>query len=896
VSGGSRRRREEADRDRAAREVDAELAFHRERTLEELTAKGLPREDADAEARRRFGPEAPYRRTLIHIEMQPDPAGRGRTAVDVLAVSLRSVIRDVRRVPAFTASVVAILTLGLGVNAITFGLVDRLVLSGPAGISAPEDLRLVVVHRRNQSGASIATSSVGYLDYQDLRQADRLAGAAGESRSPLLFGSGDSAERVEAALVTASYFPLLGASPALGRFFTAEESERDGARVAVLGQAFWERRFGGDPGVIGQAVPIESHRYTVVGVAPRHFTGSSVRRVDVFLPLEAASDELVAGPWRTSRNFSWMQAIARLAPEMSDAAAAAQITTVHRRAYAAVRTADPEARVELEPLNAVRGATASDERSIAALVAGVALLVLVIAIANVSNLFLARSLRRRDRIAIQMALGGARSRLVAEQATEGALLALAGAAVAVALAWAGGPAVQRLMFPSVAWLETAVNLRLLAVLAAGAVAGGAVSAALPMWQVNRSDAIGWLRVGSMRAARRRTRTQAAMIVVQGTLSVVLLVGAGLFVRSLARAQTVDLGLDTERLLVVATIEGDAPLSADFRDRLRAAVGRIPGVEGTTRVAGTFPFVSSWSVRLAVAGLPDRPRVDDGGPYIHAVEPGYFQTVGTTLVEGRPFTAEDRAGAPRVVVVNQSMARLFWPGETALGKCVHIGPDSPPCSVVVGIAENTRRQEIVEGESLLFYVPIDQAEDNLRAGGRVIIRTTADDTETVGRVAELVRRQALSLAPGLRYVRAVSLADGISPQLRSWRLGAALFGVFGVLALVVATIGLYSVMAFDVEGRRREMGLRAALGASASSLLGLILRDGLRISVLGIAIGTGAAWLLAPSMSGLLFRTEAQDRGVFASVAAVLIGAAIAASALPGLRASHVDPGRALREE
>jgi predicted permease len=887
---------DDPDRQRSAREIDDELAFHRQRTLDELRAAGLDAASAEAEARRRFGPEEPYRRALIRLDLQPERTSVLRVAADVLASSVRTAVRDARRAPAFTLGVLGILTLGLGVNAITFGLVDRMVLSGPAGIHSPGELRRVVVHRRERSGAGIATPNLGYLDYQDLRRADLVAGAAAESPSPLLFGTGDRAERIEARLVTADYFPLLGVSPALGRFFTTEESERDGARLVVLGHAFWRRRFGADPGVLGRVVPIGQHRYTVVGVAPEGFTGTTVTRVDVFLPLEAASDEVVAGSWRTSRNFSWMEAVVRLAPGTEDTAAASQITTIHRQAYADVRDADPTARLELAPINAVRGATASGEVGVAALVGAVALLVLVIAIANASNLFLARSLRRRDRVAVRLALGGGRGRLIAEHATEGALLALAGAAIAVALAWAGAPAVQRLLFPAVAGIDGAVDARLLLALAACAVVGGAVAAALPMWQAGRTDVVAWLRVGAHRGPRRRTRTQAAMIVVQGTLSVVLLVAAGLFVRSLVVAQAVDLGVDTDRLLVLATIEGDTPMDTGIRDRLRASIEKIPGVERTTRVAGTFPFVSSSATRLAVAGLPERPRVDDGGPYLHAVEAGYFQTVGTTIVEGRPFTADDRAGAPTVVIVNRTMARLYWPGESALGKCLHIGSDSPPCSTVVGVAENTRRQEIVEGDSLLYYVPIDQAADTLRAGGRLIIRTTDTDRETIGRVGETVRRQALALAPGLRYVSARPLDDIVSPQLRTWRLGAGLFSVFGVLALVVATIGLYSVVAFDVEGRRREMGLRAALGATAASLLGLVVRDGFRIASLGVAIGLAAAWLLSPIVSDLLFQSGGDDAGVYVGVTVVLLAAALLASALPGLRASSVDPGAALREE
>jgi hypothetical protein len=289
-------------------------------------------------------------------------------------------------------------------------------------------------------------------------------------------------------------------------------------------------------------------------------------------------------------------------------------------------------------------------------------------------------------------------------------------------------------------------------------------------------------------------------------------------------------------------------------------------------------------------------VTDGGPYVHAVESGYFDTVGTAILEGRPFTPADRDGAPRVAIVNRTMARLYWPGEPAIGKCLQIGSDNPPCSTVVGIAENTRRQEIVEGDTLLYYVPIDQAPPALRNAGRLVVRAAEGDSDTLARIAETIRREALALEPGLRYVTARPLDDVISPQLRAWRLGAGLFGAFGLLALAVAAVGLYSVVAFDVEGRRREIGVRAALGASSAAILRLVVGDGLRLAAGGVVVGLALAWLLAPLLSGLLYGVPPQDASVFAAVTLVLLAAALLASALPAFRAAHIEPSQALRDE
>jgi predicted permease len=893
IRGWLRRRR--ARRERAERAVDDELSFHFAKSTEELTAAGVQHAEAARAAARRFGRVDRYRRSLVTLETQRHAREARRATMHVFMTGARTVARGFLRSPGFTAGVVAILTLGLGVNAITFSLVDRLVLSGPADIHDPATLYRVVAHRHNRSGAEVAVTELAYADYRQLLASPHLAGAMAESATPLLFGSGEGAERVQARLVTAPYFAQLGIAPAVGRFFTADESEREGAKLVVLSHAFWLRRFGGDATALGRVLDIETGKYTVVGVAPRRFTGTGVGKVDVFLPLEAASEEQISGQWRTGFSIGWISAIVRLPDGTSPDAVEDQITAAYRESRRGSRNEDPRARLELEPLNAVRGVTASAETGVAALLWAVALLVLAIAAANVANLFLARALRHADQLAIRMALGASRARVVMEQAAEGALMALLGAAVAVIVAVAGAPLIQPLLFPDVDWLETSIDMRGLLFIAGCAVIGGSLAAALPMWRAGGMDLVGWLRTGQ-RAARTRSRVQASMLVVQGALSVLLLVAAGLFVKSLETARSVDLGLDSDRLIVLSATRGDVPPRPDFRDQWQAGIERIGGVERITRVAGTLPFVSSWAVRLNVPGLAERPTVEDGGPYLHAVEPGYFETVGTRIVAGRSFRPDDREGSARVAIVNETMARMYWPGQSALGKCMQIGADNPPCSTVVGIAQNTRRQALVEGESLLYYMPIDQASPDLRNGGRLIVRTSDNDLDTIARVSESARRQALTLEPGLRVVVARSLEDQVAPQLRAWRLGAGLFSVFGVLALLVAAIGLYSVVAFDVEGRRREMGVRTALGASAAAILKLVLMDGLRLAAGGVVTGLLVAWLLAPRIAGLLYGVAPQDGQIFAGVALVLVAAAVVASVIPGVRASRVDPSTALRSE
>ena len=310
-------RKRQARRRRAERSVDDELSFHFDKSTEELTTAGLSRDEAAQAAARRFGRVDRYRRSLITLETQRYAQEARRATMHVLITSARTVMRGFMRSPGFTVGVVAILTLGLGVNAITFSLVDRLVLSGPAGIHDPATLYRVVAHRHNRSGAEVAVTDLAYADYRQLLASSLLDGAMAESASPLLLGSGDTAERVQGRLVTAQYFAELGITPAVGRFFTADESEREGAKLVVLSHPFWMRRFGGDATVLGRVLEIETSKYTVVGVAPPRFTGTGVGKVDVFLPLEAASEEQISGQWRTGFNIGWVSVIVRLGASTS---------------------------------------------------------------------------------------------------------------------------------------------------------------------------------------------------------------------------------------------------------------------------------------------------------------------------------------------------------------------------------------------------------------------------------------------------------------------------------------------------------------------------------------------------------------------------------------------------
>jgi predicted permease len=866
-------------------DLDDELAHHRDATIDDLRAGGFSADAAADEAARRFGSLRRHRRAILALDRSRAARPIARTIMTLLFESFRAVSRDLRRAPGFACAVIAMLTLGLGVNAITLGLVDRLVLSGPAGLVNPNALRRIVMERRGPRGDIALQTAVSYPDLVDLQQSRQLTGAAGESRTTVLVGDGRQVERIRAVLVTANYFSLLGVAPGSGRFFTDDESRVQGARLAVLGHAYWQRAFGGDPSAVGRTLAIDGQQYAIVGVTPAGFTGSSVALADVFLPLEAASDVQVSGPWRAGRGLRWLSIVGRLAPGASDASAAAELSAI------VARTAETDTRVRVAGLNPVSGPFASDDAGLALVVSAVAFAVLAITFSNVANLFFARAIRRSNQYALRLAVGCSRARLLLTEAAEGMWLAGFGAAAAVGVASVGAPAVRALLFPRVAWVDGRVNVPLLLALGVAAVVLGGAVASLPLWSPARTSLTGISPSGA-RVSSRRTRTQVAMLVVQASLSIVLLVGAGLFTRSLSHAHGVDLGLDTEHVLIVSVDAGGRPVDRDFADMLRARVQGVPGVTASAMSAGTVPFVSSWGARLTVPGVPSWPRLEDGGPYIDAVTDGYFTAVGTRIVRGRAFGDSDRMGAERVAIVNETMARLIWPGQEAIGQCLHIGNGTPPCWRVVGIAANTRRQSIVEGDSYLYYVPLAQADDQLQGIAHLVLRV-ADGADSAA-VSDAVRQRAFEIDPSLRLVTVSSIDDIVSPQLRTWRLGAGLFGTFALLALVVAMMGLYSVAAFDVEGRRRELAVRAALGATSSKIARQIVKETMRTTAAGLLGGLAVSWLAAPALARWLYGVEPGDLAVFGSALVAMTMAGIIASVVPALRAARVRPASILR--
>ena len=879
------------------RDVDEELAFHFESAVADLERRGLSPAAARAEAERRFGDVRRYRGELRAI-------GHGRAAdlrranhLESLMDDLRHALRGLRRNPGFAAAVVLTLALGIGANATMFGLVDRLVLRAPAHVAEPEQLRTIGARVHFGTDTFVSTST-SYPLLRDLRAGvPGLTGVAAFRTAEMSLGRGAEAQPVRAGIVTGDFFDLLGTRPAVGRLLQPSDDARDaGEPAVVLGHGFWERRFGGDPDVVGRTLRIDRGLYTIVGVAPQGFAGLRRSVPDVWLPLVPV--HVAAGNVEEIENRGWQMftAVGRLRPDVAEAAATAQTTATLRAAARHERGGDSTAVAVLQSVLPRESLAENADAKVALLLGAVSALVLLIACANVANLLLARALRRRREIAVRLALGVSRGRLVGQLLVESLLLAALGGLAALAVVYWGGTLLRGLLYADAAWEGSPVDGRVLLFTAAATLLTGVLAGLLPAVQASRPSLTSALRQGARDGGGRQSRTRAALLVTQAALSVVLLVGTGLFTRSLVAVGNERLGMDVGDVLVgsmnVRGLGYDAERTdALYRD-LAERAGAVPGV-ASVGVAASLPLQSAYATYFRIPGRDSLPTVEDGGPYVNAVSPDFLTAVGTRVLHGRGFADADRAGSQRVIVINQAMADLFWPEGDALGACVQVNADSVPCATIVGIVENARRQRITEGTSLQYMVPLGQHVPFMR--DRVLFVRPAPGADRAA-VAAGVRQAMQTTAPDLPFADVYVMADLLDGQMRPWRMGAALFGAFGALALVLAAVGLYGVIAYSVSQRTHELGVRMALGAQQGQVRTLVLRQGVLLAAAGAVVGAALAWALAPRVADLLYETAPRDPAVFATVVLTLLAVAVLATLVPAWRASRVHPAVALRAE
>jgi predicted permease len=826
---------------------------------------------------------------------------------DAFTQDLRYAIRGLRSRPAFTVAVVLTLALGIGANAAMFSVVDRLLFRPPPMLRDP-----ALAHRiylvRNFRGEPFAGSGVQYARYRDLTNWTHSFARTSEFTSrKLAIGVAAEAREMQVGVVSASFFGFFDAPPVLGRYFTtAEDTTPTGAAVVVLGYGYWRTAYGGRSDVLGRTMQIGATVYSIIGVAPMGFVGLwPAEPPAAYVPITAYGAELGANisirgeTWWGTYHWTWAQMIAERKPSVSLAAANADLTQAYLRSYRAQAAGDhgmtPEALAKPHGIAASilseRGPNESSEAKVATWIGGVALIVWLIACANVANLLLARALRRRREIAVRIALGVSRARLISQLLTESMLLAILAGLGGLIVAQFGGAVLRAELLPRTAAATVLTDPRTLLCAGLAALVAGFLTGLAPVLQARRIDLSGDLKAGEREGGVHRSRMRVALLVLQGALSVVLLVGAGLFVRSLRNVRNVPLGYDVDPVLIVDLqmrgVSLDSAARVTLLNRLWEQARTIPGVALAARRV-TVPFYQTWSTDLHVASIDS---VSPLGEFdLNAVSPDYFATVGTRILRGRGLSATDLEGSPRVMVVGASMAKVLWPGQEALGQCVRVGSDTVPCTTVVGIAEDIKTHTL-EGEGKYFFYYLSAAQYASDQGG-LFARAAGPATD----VQETVRRRLQPLMPGVSYVTVTPLSDVLGSQTQSWRLGATMFTVFGALALVLAAIGLYSVIAYNVAQRTQEMGVRIALGAEMRHVVGLILREGMTLAIVGVALGGVIALAVSPWVKPLLFDESPRDPLVFAGVGVALLAVAALASFIPARRAARVDPMRALRTE
>jgi predicted permease len=864
-----------------------EIAHHRAMIEYDLIRRGMSPELASVEARRMMGNDTLMREEARGVWLWP--------WLDALRQDATYTLRDLRRNPIFTAGVTLTLALGIGANAAMFSLVDRLLFRPPARMIDPATVHRVYLYRTVR-GVEAERGGI-YARYLDLANwSTSFSQTAGMTRKTLAVGVANETRLRSVAVVSAGFFGFFDAPPVIGRYFTAsDDAPPTPAPVAVLSRRMWETEFGSRTDVLGSILHVDAVAYTIIGVAPDGFVGLwPYQPPAVFVPVATYAASRGVPDWATSYGTAFgLDIIVRRKPGVSIAAASADLTNALRRSYQTQGYPTPldelQPRAVAASVLVERGPDASSVTRVATWLGGVTVIVLLIACANVANLLLARTIRRRREIAVRIALGVSRARLFSQLLTEGILLAVLGGGAGLVMAVWGSGVLTAVFLPGAERTSLVTDPRTLLFIGAVALGVGVLTGLAPLTRVGRTDLTGDLRSGARQGGRQRTRLRSALVLVQCALSVLLLVGAGLFVQSLRNVRGVRLGFDPDPVLLVELnmrdVKLDSTALAALRLRLLESVKDVRGVESAS-LQESVPFAGMSSWPIFVSGIDSTSWL--GQFHFNTVSADYFETIGTRIVGGRPFERNDVDGSRRVVVVGQSMANVLWPGQDPIGKCVRVGmADTVPCRYVVGVAEDIHSQSIDQDPKLYFYY-MPAAQWKPQDGG-LFVRTAG----ARGRRAAEVRQRLQREMPGTSFVTITPLGDIVDAKMRSWIVGTKVFMGFGALALVLAAVGLYSVIAYNVLQRIHELGVRLALGAPRAGIVRLVVMDGVGVALAGIAIGTIVAASAGRWIGPLLFRQSPRDPMVFALVGVVLVAVAVVASGIPAVRAARVDPKTAL---
>jgi putative ABC transport system permease protein len=876
-----------------AREIRREMEFHLAERADDLVAGGMPVSAAQREARRKFGSLAyQSERTRDHDLVR---------WLDILAVDVRYALRSLRNAPAFATVAILSLALGIGANTAIFGVIDALVLKS-LPVSHPEELVAVVMNKDN----SIFTNPL----WEAIRDGqDMFSGIFAYSTTYFNLTDGGQARRVEANMVSGDFFTTLGVRGVAGRLLDRKDDYRGCPGVVVLSQGFWESRYAGDPSAVGRTLSLDGHPFQIIGVADGRFFGLSVgERPQLYVPICSEKVILGANSQLDSRSTWTIQIVGRPKAGLTRAQVNARFATLAPGILAATIPPNwPADALEHYRKFTFTISDASKGFSFTRMVYANALyvlmaivgLVLLIACANVANLMLARAAMRQREMAVRLALGAARARLVRQLITESLLLSSIGAGLGVAFAIWGSRGLVRLLSRGqrVISLDLGIDVRVLLFTILIATLTGLLFGLVPAWRAGRVDPQSAMKAQGRGVAEghRRFRMGKALVAIQVALSLVLIVGAGLLIGSWRRLTTQDPGFQQHGILLVNTDFQNAQVPPDeqlaFSEQLLNAVRLLPGVQSASGSQITPIGNDTWNDVFRAGGFTAKSE-DDATAWVNPVTDGYFRTLGILLLAGRDFDQRDSRTSPRVAIVNEAMARHFFGTPAALGRRFQQQEGSSWSTPiqVVGVVGTTKYHSMRDSAQPIVYFP--RAQQRAEAPRMAIeIRTNARPTSLVPAVTKAIT----DVNPRIT-LDITSLEQQVSESLVIARSIATLSGFFGALALLLAMIGLYGIMAYTVARRRNEIGVRIALGAEQGRVVRMVLGEVLAIVaagvVLGLMLSAGATRLVATFLYGV----RPTDPATLTMAVLLLAGVGIAAAALPAWRASRLDPVAALREE